>query len=172
MRVGRFFLLSTSALVVVIVLASGLKNYLRHMDRQRAERTIIAMRAMGQAVEAYAMENGRFPSPPGSVVTQWSGSRRSDNPWPPAAWPVRMSQRAAGLKKILSPRYVGDFPTRDAWGYPFLYATTPEGKNYAVVSTGRDGTLDAAHSFTRVPTGNLDQDLIYADGGLFTWLNR
>jgi type II secretory pathway pseudopilin PulG len=168
--VGRLFLLFTSALALAAVLTSGLESYVARLDRQRARRTMTAMRAIGQVVEAYAIAHGSYPSPPGSRVRSWAPVQKSGNHRPPLAWPVRKTQQAAGLRQLLSPRYVKKLRTRDGWGYPFLYATTSDGKAYTIVSTGRDGTLDAVgSSFSRGQIWDPDRDLVYADGGFLVW---
>jgi type II secretory pathway pseudopilin PulG len=166
--VGWLGLLSVPAAIGAFVLASGMQNYLSHLNDQRAKRTVIAMRALGEAVEEYAVDHGRYPAPASSVVTGTSQGRGS-NGWPsPIAWPARTCQ-AMALRPFLFPRYLEKFSGLDAWGRPILYATSEDGKAYTFVSTGRDGRHDGARSITPGPVRDLDRDLVYADGYLYTW---
>jgi type II secretory pathway pseudopilin PulG len=168
--IGRVALLAVASSTLLFVFLDLRKSYHVPVERRRANRTMARMRELASSVEAYAVEKGKYPSPAGSI----SGSRRAlprpGTLLPPAAWPVRKNQRASGLQRILSLRSVGSLPTEDAWGHPLLYATTEDRRSYAIVSTGRDGTLEPPDSFVRGQVWDTRRDLVYGDGGFFVWI--
>jgi len=169
-RLGRSVVFRYGLILATVVMAAAASRCTgRGGQEAQARKTIVSMRAIGSAVEAYAVDHGRYPSPPGSIVTRWSASPESGGSPSPAAWPVLPSQRAAGLRPLLEPRYIEKLTAQDGWGNPILYATTADGRAYSIVSPGRDGRLDGGRSFPSGPIWDPDRDLLYADGFLFTF---
>src|ERR1700687_1873071 len=93
-----------SCVALGVALAIFLPNRIEKTRRLRARQTMTDLREIATAVEAYAVDNGRYPSLPHLVS---AGERRFDprdaNDWrPPVAWPVRMEQRVEALEGVLS----------------------------------------------------------------------
>ena len=165
-----FWISVGSCVALGVVLAMFLPSRIQKTRRLRAKQTMSDLRAIATVVEAYAVDNGRYPSLPHLVS---AGGRRFDprdsNDWkPPAAWPVRMEQRVEALEGVLSPLYIKNLPARDRWGHPYLYVTTSDRQHYSIVSTGPDGKQASVHK--RTWYSESDRDLVYSDGTFFEWL--
>lgn len=81
-------------------------------DRERGELTVSDLRAIAQALMAYAIDNNAYP-----VLT--SGSTG-----------------AGVLRPLLEPHYIRALPLSDAWEHPYFYWSS--GKTFLVYSTGGD----------------------------------
>jgi hypothetical protein len=46
------------------------------------------------------------------------------------------------LRAKVEPRYVASLPLGDAWGTPFLYRRSADGKSYRLISAGSDRSFD------------------------------
>ena len=67
----------------------------------------------------------------------------------------------------LSPFYVKNLKTTDAWGHPFVYATS--GTHYSIGSPGKDGIIDLSCTTLYLPPTTMagfNQDIIFSDGKL------
>jgi hypothetical protein len=77
--------------------------------------TLVAMRSVQTAVEAYAIDHGRRYSQAHSM---------------------------AQLRDLVQPTYFKTMPLTDAWGTEFRYLPTPDGKSYRLVSAASDKNFD------------------------------
>ena len=83
-------------------------------DAERAGWTLGDMRTLATAIEAYAVDHNEYP-------------------------------KAASLDQVvplIQPVYIRRAPVRDAWGNPFVYASSADGKTFRLVSPGSDHTTD------------------------------
>src|SRR5215470_15900066 len=80
--------------IIGIIAAIAIPNLLNAIQRGKQKRTMADMRAIGTAVESYAVDNNRYPAG-GSAVSGTSG--------------------------VLQPRYIAKLPTVDAWNHNIDY---------------------------------------------------
>ena len=83
-------------------------------DSYHAMETMAAIRSVATAIDAYAIDHGRYPD----VKT------------------------VDDLTPLVVPMYIVTLPTKDAWGTPFAYRVAADGKSYVLASAGRDKKFD------------------------------
>jgi uncharacterized protein len=114
--------------------------------RRPWRRTMSDMRNVATAVEAYAIDNDRYPA--GDY---------------------------ASLKEVLSPTYMKTVPEKDIWGNAYAYVAAADGQSYRLVSSGADANFEwdsrriAAKKDGEEPAATryrerLEDDLIFEDG--------
>jgi len=101
--------LMISLVVIGVIAAIAIPNLFSAIDRGKQKRTLADMRTIGTAVEAYAVDNSRYP-----VATD-----------------------TASLWLVISPVYLRPMTQSDGWDHEFVVdvATT----EYTISSTGKDG---------------------------------
>jgi len=108
------------------------------------KRTMADLRTVATATEAYATDANRYPD-------------------------VKSYKE---LQPILSPTYIRKLPEQDAWGTPFSYIASADGRHYRFASAGADMRFDwNAQQIETLPEGfqgrameSLDDDIIFQDG--------
>jgi hypothetical protein len=98
--------------------------------------SLAGARSIQISVEAYRTDYGRYPA----------------------------AANLTELKGLLSPIYIREFPEQDAWGTPFLYEVSPDGKFYTIASAGSDREFDR-DSWKEGYSVQSTDDLVYRDGG-------
>lgn len=116
------------------------------IDQMRLiRRTAAEMRSIATAAEAYATDHNRYPA----------------------------ARDLTELNQFLTPTYLRRLPETDAWGTPFLYLSTSDGRQYRIVSAGADRKIDpesqqATMFFIKQTrptlTDDPNADLIFQDG--------
>jgi hypothetical protein len=102
-----------------------------------AMQTIASMRSVRIAIEAYHMDNGRYPA----------------------------ASTVAELVPKIQPTYIRTTPERDAWGTPFLYRVSADGQSYVLASAGSDRAFDEnAWNTAGFPTSSKE-DAVYKSSG-------
>jgi len=118
----RLLAFALSATLLSLAAPSSLAVSPRQCKRQRVDsslpctETLIAMRSLQTAIEAYAIVNHSYP--------------------------VAASMTA--LRDLVQPTFIKTTPLVDAWGTEFRYLLTPDGKAYRIVSAGSDKVFDEA----------------------------
>jgi general secretion pathway protein G len=97
--------------VLGIILAIAVPNFLNAVDRGKQKRTMADMRSIGTALEAYAVDHGAYP----------------------------VADDLAQVEGLLEPVYIQAMPTRDGWEHRFDAASSAS--QYHVVSPGKDGVF-------------------------------
>ena len=106
-----------------------------------ANSTIERVQRLAAAVEAYGLDNKRYPE--GTI---------------------------ADVERSLTPKYLGYFTSTDAWENPLIYVTNADGSQYRIVSSGADGQIEAqstileATNSTRLIRESLDSDIVVQNG--------
>jgi len=95
--------------IIGVIAAIAIPNLLNAIDKGKQKRTMADMRAIGTAVEVYAIENTVYPT-------------AADGP---------------AIKALIDPRYIKLMPTVDGWSKPFQVDSTAFA--YTVYSQGKDG---------------------------------
>ena len=104
------------------------------------KQTAADIRTLATALEAFAVDNNRYPVVP----------------------------NVAGLEALISPTYIRKMPEKDAWDRPLEY--TSDGRHYRITSGGADGIVQArGSSFDPAPSEVLLEedatgDVVYQDG--------
>jgi len=142
-------------LVVVVIIgilaAIAIPNLLNAVQRGKQKRTMADMRALATAVEAYAVDNNKYPT---AACVAGIYTTDTDN------------ALAATSLSVLAPTYIATPPRVDGWSNPFNYASDAVGNNYRIRSFGRDKVTTALTCGT---TTNFNADICYADGAFFQW---
>ena len=119
---NRIFAFALTVVLVAFAAPSSLAVSPRQCKRQRVDsslqctETLIAMRSLQTAVEAYAIVNHRYPA----------------------------ATSMAALRDLVQPTFIQKTPLTDAWGTEFRYLPTPDGKGYRIVSAGSDKAFEEA----------------------------
>ena len=95
--------------IIGIVAAIAIPNLLNAIDKGKQKRTMSDLRAIGSAVEVYAIENAAYPT----------------------------AASAAAIKALIDPMYINVMPSKDGWSNPFQVDSSPAG--YTIYSQGKDG---------------------------------
>jgi type II secretion system protein G len=122
--------------IIGIIAAIAIPNLLNAIQRGKQKRTMADMRAIGTAVESYAVDNNEYPA---------GGS------------PV------AGIDSVLEPRYIAQLVTNDAWNHAIDYVSSPaaDPQTYSIESYGKNGVNEAT---TSGQTTDFNNDIIFSQG--------
>ena len=129
--------------IIGIIAAIAIPNLLNAIQRGKQKRTMADIRAIGTAVESYAVDANSYPR----GVTTLTNVRSS-------------------VEAHISPSFIRDAPDTDGWGGDLLYQSNARGSEYTIISYGKDGVRSTA-SFRK--TTDFDCDIIYQDGGFTAW---
>lgn len=122
--------------IIGIIAAIAIPNLLNAIQRGKQKRTMADMRAVGTAVEAYAVDNNFYPAGASAV---------------------------SGIVSDLEPKYIRNMPVRDAWTteLDYIAAGTPP-QDYTIHSYGKDQTDDG--SIFAGATTNFNNDIVFSGG--------
>ncbi|HJQ96778.1 MAG TPA: type II secretion system protein GspG [Candidatus Polarisedimenticolaceae bacterium] len=104
--VGAFLFVPLAGIMAAI----AIPNLLNAIDRGKQKRTMIDIRSIGTAMEAYRLDRNAYP----------------------------VAETIGDLSAALSPVYVKAMPTTDGWQHPLQVQVTDE--HYLIYSFGKDGT--------------------------------
>jgi type II secretion system protein G len=99
--------------IIGLIASIAVTNLLNALDKARQKRTMVDMRTISAAVEAYATDSARYPM----GVSDW-----------------------ATMKAIINPHFMKAPPDADAWSNTWDVQTT-DGYDYTVASLGKDGLV-------------------------------
>ncbi len=120
--------------IITLITAIAMPNLLNALNKSRQQATIADMRAIGTALERYAVEASHYPK----------------------------AKNLLELEPVLEPRLIKKLPKADGWDHPLEYKVTPNAASYLLVSAGKDGILsDAAGAENDDP---FAVDLILEEG--------
>jgi uncharacterized protein DUF2059 len=122
----------------------SIAHEIRAEEAQPWKRSMDDLRAVATAAEAYATDENKYPQ----------------------------VESYGELRPILSPTYILKMPEADAWGTPFAYVVSADGRHYRFVSAGADHRFEAeSFQIEEVPeqvqgrvTAGADADIIFQDG--------
>lgn len=135
--------------IIGIIAAIAIPNLLNAINRSRQKRTMADMRTIGTAAEAYAVDWSFYPNTgnnPELITATWSA--------------------------LIAPIYVKKTPSQDGWREPIQVQS--ESRFYSVASSARDkvwefgGNLDN-NNYNRVPTSDMDCDIVYSNGTFMSY---
>ena len=122
--------------IIGIIAAIAIPNLLNAIQRGKQKRTMADMRAIGTAVESYAVDNNQYPAGGSPVST---------------------------IASVLEPRYIAQLVTTDAWQGAIDYEASPAAtpQVYSIESYGKDGSNQATATGT---TTDFNNDIIFSQG--------
>jgi hypothetical protein len=98
--------------------------------------TLVSMRSIQTAVEAYAVKNSRYPA----------------------------AKSMSELRDLVQPAFIKVTPLTDAWGTEFRYLPSADGKSYRIVSAGSDRAFDEASWGTSGLLESSKEDAVVSSG--------
>jgi type II secretion system protein G len=142
-------------LIIGIIAAMAVGNYLNALNRAKQKRTMADMRAVAAAWEARAVDTRQYNA--SGAFSMPASSLSYDD-----------------MKIMLMPTYVRTFSRTDGWGHALDFnADKPIGDpkaaaSYAIRSPGRDGLFEGTN-YNDGATTNYDCDIIYSNGQFIVW---
>jgi type II secretion system protein G len=127
--------------IIGIIAAIAIPNLLNAIQRGKQKRTMADMRAIGTAVESYAVDNNHYPGGASAV---------------------------SNIAAVVQPRYIARLPMRDAWQTEFDFRSSPAGnaQNYTIQSYGKNQTTEATPAGS---TTDFNNDIIFSQGVFTTF---
>lgn len=127
--------------IIGIIAAIAIPNLLNAIQRGKQKRTMADIRSVATAVEAFAVDNNRYPDSASAVSV---------------------------ITTDVEPRYIKKLPTVDAWTVEFDYESSPTGtaQAYTLQSYGKDGTEESGYAG---PTTNFNNDIIFSQGSFIEY---
>src|SRR3979409_846700 len=115
--------------IIGILAAIAIPNLLNAVQRGKQKRTMSDMRALATAVEAYAVDNNKYPTAACATGVFSTGGTE-----------VTLDSSSFSA---LSPTYIAQPPKTDGWGRFYKYASDTALNHYRSQSAGSDGTCVA-----------------------------
>jgi len=98
-----------------------------------AVHTIADAKSIRTAIEAYAIDHNRYPA-----------AKSMDE-----------------LRPLIEPVYIRTAPMTDAWGTPFIYRGSADGRSFTIASAGSDRKFDESTWSSAGYTMSSKEDLVY-----------
>jgi general secretion pathway protein G len=136
--------------IIGILAAIAIPNLLNAVQRGKQKRTMVDMRVLATAIEAYHVDNSVFPTAAcGSGLYTTLGSTVDDTSF-----------------GLIAPTYLTNPPRRDGWGQFYVYSVDNGFGRYNIRSLGRNGSQDALSCGT---TTDFNDDIVFSDGTFLQW---
>jgi len=126
--------------IIGLIAAIAIPNLMSALNKARQARTIADMKAIGSALETYAVDNNLYPKGLGNANAQV-------------------------VSQFLT-RYLKTVPPGDGWTNPWHIDTNSSGTVYTISSYGADGV---AGTNSGGPTGDFNCDIIYSNSSFYQW---
>jgi len=141
-RDSGFTLIELLIVVAIIgLLASiAIPNLMLAMNKAKQARTLADMKAIGNALETYALENNTYPK--------------------------GLTDANAQVLSGYVSKYLKTVPTGDGWNNPWHIDTNSQGTVYTITSYGADG---ASGTTSGGPTNDFNSDIVYSNNSFYQW---
>ena len=141
-RAAGFTLIELLIVVAIIALIASiaLPNLMRAMDKAKQARTLADMKAIGNALEAYASESNVYP--------------------------MGLTDANAQVLSGYISLYMRTVPPGDGWGRTWHIDTNSAGTVYTITSYGKDG---ASGTNSGGPTTDFNCDIIFTNNAFYQW---
>src|SRR5262245_53809936 len=138
MDIARSLIIFRKAVLFIVIAALpiAILNLNLLLQRRDQLRNLTNMRAIGSAVEAYAVDHQEYPHGNSTVLE---------------------------IRQYLEPLYIKKTPTKDTWGNLFLYNSTEDGQSYTITSYGKDHKPDGQGTYKGVIT-RFTNDIRFSQG--------
>ncbi len=140
-RQGGFTLIELLIVVAIIgIIASmAIPNLRDAMDRAKQKATMTNMKAIGNALEMYAIDHNLYPK-------------------------GLTDANSETISNFLAPLYLRSVPSGDDWSHAWHIDTDASGTQYTISSYGRDGIPG---NNPGGQTTNFNCDIIFTNGSFF-----
>ncbi len=125
--------------IIGLIAAVAIPNLLNAVDKGKQKRSMMDMRSICTAIEAYSTDMATYPKAIG-------------------AWPT--------IRPLLNPYFIENPPNGDGWNNGWEATTTASGSDYTVASLGKDGITSARSGGA---TTDFNCDIVYTNGSFFQW---
>ena len=127
-----------------IVAAIAIPNFIVAKEKAKQARAVTEVRAIGEAIERYQIDNGGCPD---------TGHQES------AYYSI---VDVSKLGSFLVPKYVATLPEKDPWNTAYSYGVSPDNSQFVVICNGSDGvsTLEKIPE-EAVTTSCYEDEIIY-----------
>ena len=125
--------------IIGIIASLAIPNLRDAMDRAKQKATMTNMKAIGNALEMYAIDHNLYPKGLTDANTQT-------------------------ITGFLAPLYLRSVPKGDDWNNPWHVDTNASGTQYTISSYGRDGVQGTSAGGE---TADYNCDIIFTNGSFF-----
>ncbi|MCI0446399.1 type II secretion system protein GspG [bacterium] len=140
MELKRFKRIKRLFLIILLLISLPLYIFFTnlHLSIQRGyqKRNMADMRAIGTAIEGYAVDHKTYP-PGDSTVSV--------------------------IREYLEPTYIKKVPEKDKWGNYFLYQSSSDLQSYTITSYGKDHKQDLPGHYKGV-IARFTNDITFSQG--------
>ncbi len=126
--------------IIGLIAAIAIPNLMSALNKAKQTKTMADIKAIGSALETYAVDNNTYPKGLGDANAQVLGQYLS--------------------------RYLKTIPPGDGWNNPWHVDTNSTGTVYTITSYGADGV---AGSNPGGPTADFKSDIIYTNSSFYQW---
>ena len=126
--------------IIGLIAAIAIPNLMSAMNKAKQSKTMADIKAIGNAIESYAVDNNTYPK----SLTDATG------------------QVLSGYVSI----YLRSVPPGDGWSNPWHIDTNSAGTVYTITSYGADGV---AGTNPGGPTANFNCDIIFTNNSFYQW---
>jgi general secretion pathway protein G len=143
LRAAGFTLIELLIVVAIIgiIAALAIPNLRNAIDRAKQKGTMANMKAIGNALEMYAVDNNTYPRGLTDATGQVVGG-------------------------YIAPLHIRSVPPADGWNGSWHIDTNAAGTVYTITSYGRDGIPGVNGGG---PTLDLNCDIIYSNNSFWQW---
>ena len=136
--------------IIGILAAIAIPNLLNAVQRSKQKRSMVDMRTLATAIEAFHVDNSLFPTAAcASGQFTATGTTLDDTSF-----------------AVLTPTYVASPPRKDGWGRFYVYNVDNGYSQYNIRSLGRNGVAD---TLTCGTTTDFNDDILYSNGTFIQW---
>ena len=146
--------LLVAVLIIGIIAAIALGNYMNAIQRAKQKRTMADIRAVATAWEARAVDTRQYNA---AAYTMPTATLTYDD-----------------IATMLIPTYVRTTSRTDGWGHPLDFrvdqalGSSAAAALYAIRSPGREGVYQG-DTYNGGPTTEFDCDIVYSGGQFIAW---
>lgn len=133
---GLVILRKAAVLFLIAIIPIAISNLNLSLQRRDQMRNLANMRAIGTAIEGYAVDHNAYP-PGNSTVLE--------------------------IRRYIEPLYIKKIPIKDTWGNFFLYTSTEDGLSYTITSYGKDHKADVPGNY-KGPITRFTNDIRFSQG--------
>jgi type II secretion system protein G len=136
--------------IIGILAAIAIPNLLNAVQRGKQKRTMVDMRTLATAIEAFHVDNSAFP------IAACAGGQFTD---------VGTTLDDTSFS-LLTPTYLTKVPLRDGWGGFYVYNVDNSFSHYNIRSLGRNHAADTLACGT---TTDFNDDILFSDSTFIQW---
>lgn len=125
--------------IVGIISALSIAAMSNALDKGKQKRTMMDLHSIAEATEAYSIDHAIYPT----GMSTW-----------------------ASMRPVISPFFIRQPPDADGWANVWSVATDASGRNYSLVSLGKDGIQG---TWAGGITSSFNCDIVFSNGQFYQW---